>query len=261
MIECISTPFQRGKGGWPLGQLAFATAFIHEPTKPPNLFSAAFADREADITSNDFPHTINVTKANMLYVNKKGLSQKAQNQIRRLAAFGNPEFYRAQAMHQSVYGKNRIIWCGEEDDRHIMLPRGCEQKLVSLANAHSCKCSFDDCRNQGKPINVKFEGKLRERQQEAADTLLCHENGVLSAPTGFGKTVIGAYLIGSLKMRTLVIVPKTNLISQWRMRLDQFLDIKDDRPQRPHCRRCIERNKNGENAPCHHETQRTCRQT
>ena len=41
---------------------------------------------------------------------------------------------------------------------------------------------------------------------------------------------IGAYIIGKLKMRTLVIVPKTNLIEQRKERLEQFLDIEDDRP-------------------------------
>ena len=166
----------------------------------------------------------------MLYMDKQGVSQKAQNQIRRLAAFGNPEFYRAQAMHQSVYGKNRIVWCGEEDEQSIMLPRGCEQKLVRLAGEHGCACSFDDRRNKGERLKVEFKGELRERQQKAAEALLHYENGVLSAPTGFGKTIVGAYLIGKLKVSTLIIVPKTSLVEQWKTRLAQFLSIEDDRP-------------------------------
>lgn len=216
--------------GGPLGQLAFAGHSAHRETDSASLFSAALPDQAVGNASDGFPKTISVTKANMLYVSKRGIPQKAQNQIRRLAAFGNPEFYRAQAMHQSVYGKSRLVWCGEEDEQHIMLPRGCEQKLVRLAGERGCTCSFDDRRNQGEPIKAEFRGELRERQQKAADALLRHENGVLSAPTGFGKTVIGAYLIGKLKMRTLVIVPKTSLVDQWKARLAQFLDIEDFRP-------------------------------
>ena len=216
--------------GGPLGQLAFSGHSAHRTTDSASLFFAALPNQAAGDAPDDFPKTISVTKANMLYVSKQGLPQKAQNQIRRLAAFGNPEFYRAQAMHQSVYGKSRIVWCGEEDEQHIILPRGCEQKLVSLAGEKGCTCLFDDQRNQGEPLRAEFKGELRERQRKAADALLRHENGVLSAPTGFGKTVIGAYLIGKLKMRTLVIVPKTNLVDQWKARLAQFLDIEDDRP-------------------------------
>lgn len=59
---------------------------------------------------------------------------------------------------------------------------------------------------------------------------LAHECGVLSAPTGFGKTVIGSYLIASLGMRTLIVVPKAVLVSQWLERLGEFLQIVDDRP-------------------------------
>jgi len=214
----------------PLGQLAFTGHSVHRAIDPATLFPAPLPDQAADSAPDDFPKTIAVTKANMLYVSKQGIPQKAQNQIRRLAAFGNPEFYRAQAMRQSVYGKSRIVWCGEEDEQRIMLPRGCEQKLVSLVGEHGCTCRFDDQRNQGEPLRAEFKGELRERQRKAADALLRHENGVLSAPTGFGKTVIGAYLIGKLKMRALVIVPKTSLVDQWKARLEQFLDIEDDRP-------------------------------
>ena len=214
----------------PLGQLAFTSRPARKASEPTELRYAAVSLQAPDFAAGDFPKTVSVTKANMLYVNKRGMSNKAQNRIRRLAAFGNPEFYRAQAMHQSVYGKHRIIWCGDEDEQSIMLPRGCEQKLTDLAQERGFACSFDDKRNNGNPIKAEFSGALRDRQQKAADALLRHEDGILMAPPGFGKTVIGAYIIGNLKMRTLIIVPKTNLIDQWKERLNQFLDIEDDRP-------------------------------
>lgn len=80
-----------------------------------------------------------------------------------------------------------------------------------------------DERPSHAPIDVSFIGTLREKQQTAADALLAHELGVLSAPTGFGKTVIGAHLIGSIRARTLVIVPSVSLPTQWRARIGEFL--------------------------------------
>ena len=67
-------------------------------------------------------------------------------------------------------------------------------------------------------------------QSEAVERLLGFENGILSAPTGFGKTVIGAAVIARLKMPTLVIVPKTALVPQWKERLSEFLDIDEELP-------------------------------
>ena len=43
----------------------------------------------------------------------------------RVAAFQNPEFYKAQAMRLPTYDKPRIIACAEEHSHHIGLPRGC----------------------------------------------------------------------------------------------------------------------------------------
>ena len=43
------------------------------------------------------------------------------NRLIRLAAFQNPEFYKAQAMRLPTYDKPRIIACAEELPRHIGL--------------------------------------------------------------------------------------------------------------------------------------------
>lgn len=182
------------------------------------------------LTGADLPATVTVTRANVLHIPKEGMSARACDRVRRLAALANPEFYRAQAMRQPVYGKSRVLWCGEEDDEHILLPRGCEERLVSLVEGAGARCLFIDKRNQGAPIRAEFIGVLRESQQRAAGALLAHECGVLSAPTGFGKTVIAAYLIGTLKLRTLVLVPRAELVSQWLDSMARFLAIQDDRP-------------------------------
>lgn len=161
----------------------------------------------------------------MIYVPGSALNAKAANAVKRLAAFANPEFYRAQAMHQSVYGKHRVIFLGETREGHIALPRGCKKRLFELLNEADAYYTYHDERYAGENVSAKFKGVLRPEQEHAANQLLKHDNGILSAPTGFGKTVIGAFVIAHLQLSTLVIVPKTALISQWTTRLSEFLDI------------------------------------
>ena len=161
----------------------------------------------------------------MAYVPESALDAKAADAVRRLAAFANPEFYRAQAMHQSVYGKHRVIFLGETREGHTALPRGCKQRLFELLDEVGVRYSYRDERYAGRNISAQFSGILRPEQEHAANQLLKHDNEILSAPTGFGKTVIGAFVIAHLQLSTLVIVPKTALISQWTTRLSEFLDI------------------------------------
>ncbi len=80
---------------------------------------------------------------------------------------------------------------------------------------------------------VSFNGQLREEQQPVADALLAHETGVLSATTAFGKTVIGAYLIGKRQVNTLILVHSSALLTQWKTALEQFLVIDEALPEAP----------------------------
>ncbi|MEQ8199731.1 MAG: DEAD/DEAH box helicase family protein, partial [Clostridiaceae bacterium] len=85
--------------------------------------------------------------------------------------------------------------------------------------------TIEDRTYSGKKIKVKFSGTLREEQQQAAEEILKYNNGVLSATTAFGKTVIGANIISVKKVNTLIIVHTKQLLEQWIKRLNEFLII------------------------------------
>lgn len=181
------------------------------------------------LTPRDFPSSLSVTQADMLYIPEKSLSPAAQMEVRRLATFANPEFFRAQSMHQSVFGKPRYIDLSELRDGYVAIPRGCKTQLERLLQEAGVSAHYLDKRKPGNPIVMTFKGALRPEQQTAAEQMLGYEDGIMSAPTGFGKTVIGAYLIAAIGLPTLVIVPKTALIAQWKYQLERFLDITDNR--------------------------------
>ena len=181
------------------------------------------------LTSRDFPSSLPVTQADMLYIPEMSLSPAAQMEIRGLATFANPEFFRAQSMHQSVFGKPRLIDLSELRDGYIAIPRGCKTQLEQLIQEIGVTAHYSDERKSNNQIVMTFKGALRPEQQIAADQMLIYEDGIMSAPTGFGKTVIGAYLIAAIGLPTLVIVPKTALITQWKSQLERFVDITDNR--------------------------------
>ena len=174
------------------------------------------------------PATVSVVQSSLIYVEKKGLPPAMLNRILRIAAFQNPEFYKAQAMRLSTFDKPRVIGCGEDLGKHLALPRGCLADLVALLEALKIKPAIRDEHFGGQPIDVAFHGMLRDKQQEAVDAIIRHDNGFLCAPTAFGKTVVSAWLIVRRGVNALVLVHRQQLLDQWRERLAMFLSLPID---------------------------------
>jgi superfamily II DNA or RNA helicase len=180
--------------------------------------------KEPPITG-PLPDQLNLVISNQIYIEKEGLPAPLRNRLIRLAAFQNPEFYKAQAMRLSTFGKPRIISCCEEYPKHLALPRGCQEELLQVLGELKIKTKMIDERATGDPLFLNFQGTLRPEQQLAADQLIKHDIGVLSASTAFGKTVIGAWLIAQRKVNTLVIVHRRQLMDQWVESLQSFLGL------------------------------------
>ncbi|CAI2051663.1 Hef nuclease [Serratia fonticola] len=169
------------------------------------------------------PESLNVTLANLIYFEKALLPQALANRLIRLAAFQNPEYYKAQAMRMSVWDKPRVIGCADNYPQHIGLPRGCFDAALSLLRNNGISCELHDERFAGNPVDVAFLGTLRPDQETAVSAMLHHDIGVLCAPTAFGKTVTAAAMIARRAVSTLVLVHRTELLKQWQERLQTFL--------------------------------------
>lgn len=171
------------------------------------------------------PETVRIVQGNLIYIEKEGLPPAMLNRLTRIAAFQNPEFYRAQAIRLSTFGKPRVICCAEDFPQYLGIPRGCLDDVLTLLRTHNIRTEIVDERSIGVPIEVAFKGVLRPLQKDATEALLPHDNAVLSATTAFGKTVIAAWLIATRKVNTLVLAHRRQLMDQWIERLRMFLDV------------------------------------
>jgi superfamily II DNA or RNA helicase len=175
--------------------------------------------------SGPFPATVELVRSNLIFVPKASLPEPMLNRIVRLAAFQNPEFYKAQAMRLPTWDKPRVISCAEEFPQHLAVPRGCLPEVSELLREHGIRVVIRDERCAGKPIGVAFQGSLRDDQAEAVRQVLGYDECVVCAPTAFGKTVVAAKLIAARGVNALILVHRQQLLEQWRERLAAFLDI------------------------------------
>src|SRR6185295_17942269 len=109
----------------------------------------------------EVPANLELVLGNEVYIAKDGLPPGLRNRLLRVAAFQNPEFYKAQAMRLPTYDKPRIIACAEDYPQHIGLPRGCMEDVQRLLSDLHITPVVRDERCHGRPLKLTFQGMLR----------------------------------------------------------------------------------------------------
>jgi superfamily II DNA or RNA helicase len=177
------------------------------------------------VITEPLPKVVRAVLGQKLFVDKTGLPSPLINQIKRLAAFQNPEFYKKQSMRLSTAITPRVIACAEDLPQFVALPRGCQSEFEALLRDYGVPVEVEDQRIGGEQLRLQFQGKLTSIQQAAADALLAHDIGVLVAPPGMGKTVVGTYLVAARGCSTLILVHRQPLLDQWLAQLSLFLGL------------------------------------
>ena len=182
-------------------------------------------ETKLELEQSDFPNELVLIKNGGIQIRKAGISAKGMYRLRRMASYPNPEYHMKQAMRQSTFGTPRMTVSYDEDDDVIVLPRGIEANLIHQLSVSKIVYSVRDERFVGRKLSIEFVGQLSDHQAMAFKQLSEHDTGVLSATTGFGKTVIGAHMIAERQVPSLILVHTKELALQWQERLEQFLRI------------------------------------
>jgi superfamily II DNA or RNA helicase len=155
------------------------------------------------------------------------LTPAALATFKHAAAMANPKFYELQRLRKSTWDTPRFIrgYDLTLDDR-LVLPRGLRHSIASIVEQAGSRLAVTDVRNPGQEIDVAFTAELSTKQSTAVGAVLAHDDGLLVAPPGSGKTVMGCAVIAERGTSTLILVDRKALADQWRVRIEQFLGIK-----------------------------------
>ena len=187
--------------------------------------------KKCEFCKSDVVGKLHMVLGNGVYVDTLNLMPRIQNQIRSLAAFDNPEFYKNKRLGYSNYYNFSAVYLGKDIDGYIQIPRGLRENIIQECEKAGISVEVSDQRETGQPIRVSFKGDLRMQQELAAEKLLSHSDGVLSAATAFGKTVVCSYLIAERKVNTLILLQSKDLLNQWVDELNHFLEIREEPPE------------------------------
>ena len=157
---------------------------------------------------------------------RAGLPPALLGSLKHAASLHNPEFYKREKRRLSTYGVPRFVRCYHEDLEWLLLPRGLREVVQDLVLQAGSRLEITDDRPEPPLHDFSFNAQLLPAQQRALDAILEHELGVLVAPPGAGKTVVGCALIAKTGLPTLVLVDRTALLDQWRGQVETLLGVK-----------------------------------
>lgn len=188
-------------------------------------------DKTKHFKKEDVEGIMQITLSDGVYVNTVNLQPRIQNQIRRMAAFSNPVFYKNQDMGLSNFENYRYIYLESDEGGFIKVPRGILENITEACEKAGIEYEIEDQRSKGHPIHVEFIGKLKESQIPAVEKLLQYDNGILNAATAFGKTVVCCNVIAQRRVGTLILIQSSALMGQWQEALEKFLHIDEELPE------------------------------
>jgi superfamily II DNA or RNA helicase len=173
----------------------------------------------------EFDGIIDIEQSDQLSIDARNLPSKVFSALKRSATLANPEFFKLQNMRRSTWKTPRYIFCGEMKNDRLILPRGNLDFCKELAEEIGAEVVLHDMRPKFKRKRFKFLGELRPDQNRAVKKMAQHDYGVLVAPPGVGKTVMGCSMIAKRKVSTLVLVHKKPLMDQWIDQIKKLIDL------------------------------------
>jgi superfamily II DNA or RNA helicase len=155
------------------------------------------------------------------------LPPAALSTFKHAASMTNPKFYELQRLRKSTWDTPRFVRGYDITlDDHLVLPRGLRHAVTSIVEGAGSRLAVVDIRNPGVEIDVAFTAELKPDQAVAVGAMLSHDDGVLVAPPGSGKTVMACAIIAERATSTLVLVDRKALAEQWRTQVGTLLGMK-----------------------------------
>lgn len=171
------------------------------------------------------PTRITARAGTMLAIDRIGVPPDLVAALKHAASLHNPDFYKKERLRFSTWNTPRFIRCYEETLGELLLPRGLQDTAMAIVDEAGSTLVVRDDLGPPRPIDVHLRSALAPEQAAAIDALGAHHLGVLVAPPGSGKTVIGCALLARHQVSTLVIVDRKPLVEQWRDRLVTHLTL------------------------------------
>ena len=169
--------------------------------------------------------TLSIFVSNKIALARSQLSPESVIFLKEELNFLNTEYLTKRRLGKSTYKVQKYFKLIEESGDAVSIPRGFLSRLVTFLNEHAIGHSVHYDYPSLDEVPFKSCIELTPFQTEVVDSALEHDQGVIVAPSGSGKTIIGLELIARRKLPALILVHRKQIFDQWVERIQEFLGI------------------------------------
>jgi superfamily II DNA or RNA helicase len=142
----------------------------------------------------------------------------------------NPQYVEATRLGRWTRGMPKVLRFHRRLGADgLVVPRGFIRPVVDMCRQQGIHFCIEDRRRDPAPVDFTFQGELKPFQEKAVADCLAKDFGVLSAPTGSGKTVMALAVVAARRRPTLIVVHTRELQDQWIERIGSFLGLPPER--------------------------------
>ena len=188
-----------------------------------NSSSISLQNADGDTTSSN--GTFNIILANNIELKRREVSINLINFLRDGLNFVNSEYIIRKKLGKSTYGTEAYFKTLTEKEDKIIIPRGFTGKLLRHCKEQRILYQLHDNRKKLTEVSFNFRASLYEHQEMALAAVEKKEMGIIVAPPGSGKTVIGLAIAAQKRQPALIIVHRQQLFDQWIERIQSFMGI------------------------------------
>jgi len=169
--------------------------------------------------------TLTISLSNTIEIKSSEMSAALITFLKDELNFFNADFIIKKNSGRSTFGTKRYFKFIEEEDGCLVIPKGFIKKLVMYCRKQNIEYQLNDNRKLLPPVIFSFKASLREYQLPAVLAASQKGIGVIVAPPGSGKTVVGLKIIADKQQPALIVVHRKQLADQWAERIEAFLGI------------------------------------
>ncbi len=211
-----------------MDQWEFLQAVRRIPIETLDRLYYKFTGKKSVTEKISVPYTdseIPITVSNFISIPKSLITKDIANFLTDRLNFFNTEYAVKEKMGLSNYKTEKYFKTIVDGDADVFLPRGFLDQLTGYFTENNLPFAINDQRMKLDSVKFKPTFTLHEYQQVAVNAFKNHDQGILVAPSGSGKTIMGLALITEKSQPALILVHRKQIYDQWLDRIASFFAI------------------------------------